>query len=82
MATKRTKDDSAVARIRAAHEAGDFRAARALARALANDPAADEADRAVARSVLSRTAPDPRALTVAIAALALAALVIAVFLVG
>lgn len=82
MATKRTKDEGPLARMRAAHTAGDFRAARALARGLLQDPAADEADRAEARSLLARTSPDPRALTIAIASLVLAGLVIAVFLVG
>lgn len=82
MASKRTKDEGPVARLRAAHAAGDFRAARAEARKILADPRSSEADRAGARDLLVRTAPDPRALGIAIAALGLAALVIVVFLVG
>ncbi len=82
MANKRTRDEGPIARMRAAHAAGDLRAARATARNLLADPAADEADKAEARHLLGRTSPDPRALGVAIASLALAALVIVVFLVG
>jgi hypothetical protein len=76
MANQRTKDEGAAARMKAAHAAGDFRAARAMARSVVADPAAGEAARADARALLARTAPDPRALVVALAALGLAALVI------
>lgn len=82
MANKRTKDEGTTTRMRAAHLAGDFRAARALARGLLKDPTAEEVARAEARSLLARTSPDPRALGIAIASLALAGLVIVVFLVG
>jgi hypothetical protein len=82
MASKRTKDEGPVARLRAAHVAGDYRAARTMARKILRDPGAPEPDQAEARALLARTAPDPRALGIAIAALGLAALVIVVFLLG
>lgn len=71
-----------MARLRATHAAGDFRAARAQARRILGDSRSSDAERAEARELLVRTAPDPRALGIAIAALGLAALVILVFLVG
>jgi hypothetical protein len=77
MARKERRPERA-ARLEALLERGDWRAARAAARALLGDPAADEAERAAAEAARARLRPEPGAL--AVGAVGLAALTAAVVL--
>lgn len=67
-----------VARLEALLERGDWRAARAEAGAILADPAAGDAERAAAGAAMARLRPEPNAM--AVGAAGLAVLVLAVVL--
>ncbi|HEU4382716.1 MAG TPA: hypothetical protein VFR85_04355 [Anaeromyxobacteraceae bacterium] len=67
--SKRTPERAA--RLEGLHERGDWRALRAEARALLADPAAGEVERAAAGLAMARLRPEPVAMAVGTAGLAL-----------
>ncbi len=72
--TKRTPERTA--RLEGLFERGDWRGARAEARALLDDPAAGEVERAAAGLAMARLRPEPGAM--AVGGIGLAALAVAV----
>jgi len=77
---KQTGTETPAARMRSRYAAGDFQAARTAAWAVLHDANATEADRAEAERLRGNTEVDPRSWIVVAVALAIAAIVVVVFL--
>jgi hypothetical protein len=77
---KQTSGETPATRMRSRYAAGDFQGARTEAWAVLHDESATEADRADARRLRENTEVDKRAWTIVGVALAIAAVVVFVFI--